>query len=518
MGITYRQGHEGRLSVQEMDDNFHYIEEQLAGLTQSNSDRLISTNNLEAVLDIQGTLNTPLLETISFTASCDEVHLWIGPVGFTDDNWWQFDVSFQVNPDGSVETMINNIFPILTNPGYTSGMAFRFTEADHGIPNFNFDIQLNDVTLPGGAGWTANISATQPPTYPSTIKSLGNIKITAGSDSIILGTDGVLSIPNSITFPDNSVQTTAYPGIPTSISSGITAPGSAVVANETNVNINFSDGVGTAWSFDPTSITLKNGSMIKAGQYTILNEGGISRICSIGYEELWQGGIRYVFDNNGLIREATNCFSFIPDGSFNYSKRFKVGSRWILDNGDLYECTYDGSGMTENAEWKFVPKVAYKVFTALLTQNGGDGISKTSSGALTQGVTYYFDVLLEGEWDFSNVGGPVYPNNNSFIATSNDTPNSYGGQSIYYNTGAPVVTVLENTIGNIWFTYSSMGSSYINSSGLFTVNKTAFLGTATAQGDDLIITGAYINDSKFYIQISNGFGTYGSTIEIRVYN
>jgi len=30
MGITYRQDIDGRLSVQQMDDNFHYIEEQLA--------------------------------------------------------------------------------------------------------------------------------------------------------------------------------------------------------------------------------------------------------------------------------------------------------------------------------------------------------------------------------------------------------------------------------------------------------------------------------------------------------
>ena len=118
MGITYRQGHEGRLSIQQMDDNFHYIEEQLAGLTQSNSDRLVSNNsniNLEAILDTKGTLNTPLLIPTSFTAVCDEVHM-IDPVGFTDDNWWQVDVTFAVSPDGSVETMINNIFPILTNP------------------------------------------------------------------------------------------------------------------------------------------------------------------------------------------------------------------------------------------------------------------------------------------------------------------------------------------------------------------------------------------------------------------
>lgn len=208
MGITYRAGHEGRLTVAEMDNNFHYLEDQLVGLTQSNSDRLIN-NNLEVVLDSKGTLNTPLLIPTSFTASCDTDHM-IDTYEFTDNNWWQFEVSFQVNPDGTVESMVNNIFPILTNPGYVSGNSFRFTEQDHGIPDFIFDIQLNSVVLPGGAGWTANLAVTQPPTYPSTIKSLGAIKLTSDTNSITLGTDGVLSIPNNIQFPDDTVQNTAY--------------------------------------------------------------------------------------------------------------------------------------------------------------------------------------------------------------------------------------------------------------------------------------------------------------------
>jgi len=35
MSITYRQGHNGRLSIQEMDDNFHFIENSLLGLSAS---------------------------------------------------------------------------------------------------------------------------------------------------------------------------------------------------------------------------------------------------------------------------------------------------------------------------------------------------------------------------------------------------------------------------------------------------------------------------------------------------
>jgi len=37
MSITYREGNEGRLSVAQMDENFRYLEEQIAGLTPSNS-------------------------------------------------------------------------------------------------------------------------------------------------------------------------------------------------------------------------------------------------------------------------------------------------------------------------------------------------------------------------------------------------------------------------------------------------------------------------------------------------
>jgi len=72
----------------------------------------------------------------------------------------------------------------------------------------------------------------------------------------------------------------------------------------------------------------------------VLNgSGGISRICSIGYEDMWQAGIRYVFGNSGTIREATNCFNYIPDSTFDVNKRFAVGSRWILDDGTVYICT-----------------------------------------------------------------------------------------------------------------------------------------------------------------------------------
>jgi hypothetical protein len=62
---------------------------------------------------------------------------------------------------------------------------------------------------------------------------------------------------NSTTIISETISATTYSNlpIPTSISSGPTAPGTAVVANETDVDINFSDGIGTAWSFSSTGLT-----------------------------------------------------------------------------------------------------------------------------------------------------------------------------------------------------------------------------------------------------------------------
>jgi hypothetical protein len=121
----------------------------------------------------------------------------------------------------------------------------------------------------------------------------------------------------------------------------------------------------------------------------------------------------------------------------------------------------------------------YKVYTALLTQSGGDDPLSIDSGLLTLGVTYVINNDSTG-MDFTNVGAP---NNNlgiSFVATGT-TPSSWGANegtfngTLVYNTGAPVVTVLENTIGNIWFTYNGVGYYQVNSNELFTADKTTVI-------------------------------------------
>jgi hypothetical protein len=52
-------------------------------------------------------------------------------------------------------------------------------------------------------------------------------------------------------------------------------------------------------------------------------------------------------------------------------------------------------------------------------------------------------------------------------------PNSWGDEGLLLtNRAIPVVVVLENTIGNVWFEYRGIGTYRINSNSLFTTDKT----------------------------------------------
>jgi hypothetical protein len=198
--------------------------------------------------------------------------------------------------------------------------------------------------------------------------------------------------------------------------------------------------------------------------------------------------------------------------------------------------TYSGSAaLKAMSEWYTMADVTntvrpYKVFTALLTQSGEGSFAFLTSGNVTKGITYQFDTgASEGGWDFSNVGGPTYPDTYSFIATQTATPNDYANAQLNYNTGAPVATVLENTIGNIWFTYHGVGFYDCNSGGLFTLNKEYIV--INQSGDESAFDKraiAYNFNDTNRIGIFTGYPTDGGTtsddilqnypIEIRVYN
>jgi hypothetical protein len=180
---------------------------------------------------------------------------------------------------------------------------------------------------------------------------------------------------------------------------------------------------------------------------------------------------------------------------------------------------------------------SYKVYSALLYQNGGDDVNAIDTGTLIIGKTYRFNNDSPG-MDFTNVGAntTVYVNGYSFVATGT-TPNSWGSlentgnATLQFNNGAPIVTVLENTLGQeITWTYIGDGSYGANSpSNTFTTDKTfVMIGSqdasisggpfwaqySTEQGE-----GSILFQSLDPTSITSGNNWYARTpIEIRVYN
>ena len=105
------------------------------------------------------------------------------------------------------------------------------------------------------------------------------------------------------------------------------------LGNTTTDNIAFTGAVGVL--FDNTS-TLRKGT-IDAGYG---GAKGIAQVCAVGYELKWEAGRLYVMGDGGTtIREVSHNFTTTPSATDDNTKGFIVGSRWILDNGDLYVCT-----------------------------------------------------------------------------------------------------------------------------------------------------------------------------------
>ena len=118
------------------------------------------------------------------------------------------------------------------------------------------------------------------------------------------------------------------------------------------------------------AIVLENNSSIRKGTYDFGQSGGVSRICGVDFEDMWQGGIRHVFDNNGYIRNSTNCFNVVPNNSFDITLRFKIGSIWTLDDGTNYICTDATEGAAVWELYNVIP-----TSTSDLTNDGEDGVN-----------------------------------------------------------------------------------------------------------------------------------------------
>lgn len=185
--------------------------------------------------------------------------------------------------------------------------------------------------------------------------------ITKTSDLINDGEDGINPF---ITLND-------IPNPPTPTLESVLAEG-----NETNgYKIGISDG---------DEITFDNGSRIRKGLTDADNGGakGVALVCSLDYELKWEAGRQYVMQQDGFtIREVSHNFTITPTATDDETKGFVVGSRWILDNGNVYECR---EATENNAVWRLttIDLSGYVPYTGATT-NVDLGEFELKAGQLT---------------------------------------------------------------------------------------------------------------------------------------
>lgn len=190
---------------------------------------------------------------------------------------------------------------------------------------------------------------------------------------------------NSTTIISETISATTYSNlpIPTSISSGPTAPGTAVVANETDVDINFSDGIGTAWSFSSTGLTFPDDT-VQTTAYT----GGSGSTPTLYLLEATTASITYTLP--GSFTEDPCRYSIV-------SNTVNVSSSWFDTTG--YTFTPQKAGY-----WEIT--AAYDIYrnsesAMVIKKNNGIIATAGSFGAVAQQITKI--AYLNGSTDFINI-------------------------------------------------------------------------------------------------------------------
>ena len=225
------------------------------------------------------------------------------------------------------------------------------------------------------------------------------------------------------------------------------------------------------------AIVLENNSSIRKGTYDFGQSGGVSRICGVDFEDMWQGGIRHVFDNNGYIRNSTNCFNVVPNNSFDITLRFKIGSIWTLDDGTNYICTDATEGAAVWELYNVIP-----TSTSDLTNDGEDGVNPFITAADIPSAVTSVGLTMPSAFSVTN----------SPITSSGDIAVTGAGLVSQYVRG-------DGTLAN--FPSSTGGGSSVNYYLNGSVSQGTFGGTTYYQMSKTPILGAGTNFTR-----TNGAG------------
>jgi len=140
-------------------------------------------------------------------------------------------------------------------------------------------------------------------------------------------------------------------------------------------------------------ILLDNGSRLREGTIDAGLGGskGIAQICAVGYELKWEAGRLYVMDGNGVyVRWSLYNFNITPTINDDVTKGYLNGSRWTLDNGDVYECTDNTTGaavwdlqLTSAQNLQNVTDIGNTTTNDILILGANDYIGQISSQTIT---------------------------------------------------------------------------------------------------------------------------------------
>ena len=264
---------------------------------------------------------------------------------------------------------------------------------------------------------------------------------------------------------------------------GITSGGSGVVpnlqdvtdvGNSTTNDIGFGAGVGIEF--------IANSARIREGTTDggLGGNKGVALICSNAYELKWEAGRLYAMEQDGFtIREVSYQFNIPPTATDDTDKGYVVGSRWILDNGDVYLCSDNTQGA---AVWSLISSITGQTTQVLYYDLSG---YVTSDGAFTRApsnnfqtritatdgtdsadLNVNFDEIGLGINDITNniSGTHIFRANRTSINNVDNTTNEFSGLDIVGTAGAFRYFDGINNLSNGYFYFNNqVGYNVIDS-------------------------------------------------------
>jgi hypothetical protein len=191
-----------------------------------------------------------------------------------------------------------------------------------------------------------------------------------------------------------------------------------------------------------------------------------NQITSLGYlVDLGEGSIQALqtdVTNLELLVDGKASLTQLNNSIANINSTI-AALQIVVDNKIGEAPSDDKTYGRRNENWEEITggSSTYKVYSAIVNQSGEYNVIEidNTNGDLVIGRTYQIIATDSDSCNFTNVGAPRNDISTYFVATGT-TPTSWGNDNkarLQYVEGAPVVNVLENTIGDIVWIYDGTG-------------------------------------------------------------